>query len=82
LCTRTPSIASIAATSWSVCVASMPEQVRSTTSRSCRESATSIAVTIPPCSATTVATCPTSAWSGVVCRRTVIEYDDGVAVAM
>jgi hypothetical protein len=44
------------------------------------DSATSIAVTIPPSVLMAVATAPTTAWSGAVCRRMVIEYDDVVAV--
>ena len=55
------------------------EQVTSTTSRSCRDSATSMAVTTPPACAMAVATSPTTAWSGRVCRRIVIEYDEVVA---
>ena len=42
------------------------------------DSATSIAVTTPPADAIAVATCPTTPWSGAVCRRMVIEYDDAV----
>ena len=51
----------------------------SSTSRSWLDSATSIAVTIPPAWAIAVATWPTTAWSGAVCRRIVIEYDEVVA---
>jgi hypothetical protein len=36
-------------------------------------------VTIPPAWAIVVATCPTTAWSGAVCKRIVIEYDEVVA---
>ena len=43
------------------------------------DSATSIAVTMPPACAIAVATAPTTAWSGTVCRRMVIEYDEVVA---
>ena len=52
----------------------------SSTSRWWLDSATSIAVTIPPAWAIAVATCPTTAWSGAVCRRIVIEYDEVVAL--
>jgi hypothetical protein len=32
-----------------------------------------------PAEAIAVATAPTTPWSGAVCRRIVMEYDDGVA---
>src|SRR5215207_1107981 len=38
-----------------------------------------MAVTIPPSRAIAVATLPTTPWSGAVCSRMVIEYDDAVA---
>ena len=79
LCTVTPPTASTAATrswEWS---ASEAEQVTSTTSRSWRDSVTSIAVTTPPLVAIAVATAPTTPWSGAVYNRMVIEYDDAVA---
>jgi hypothetical protein len=38
-----------------------------------------MAVTTPPCEAIAVATAPTTPWSGAVCNRMVIEYDDAVA---
>src|ERR1700760_3687894 len=34
---------------------------------------------MPPAWAIVVATAPTTPWSGAVCSRIVIEYDDGVA---
>ena len=37
-----------------------------------------MAVTIPPAWEIAVATAPTIPWSGAVCRRIVIEYDDVV----
>ena len=40
---------------------------------------TSIAVTMPPALEIAVATAPTIPWSGAVCRRMVIEYDEVVA---
>src|SRR4051794_11228595 len=79
LCTSTPATSSTAATTSSAWSASAAEHVTSTTRRSWLESATSIAVTIPPAAATAVATAPTTPWSGAVWRRMVIEYDDGVA---
>src|SRR3954471_3953606 len=60
--------------------ASLAEQVTSRTSRSRVESTTSIAVTTPPADAMAVATAPTTPWSGAVCSRMVIEYDDAVAL--
>ena len=59
LCTSTPSTASTAATSSSACVESLAEQVTSTTSRSWLDSATSMAVTMPPTPEIAVATAPT-----------------------
>src|SRR3954462_9539918 len=79
LCTSTPSTSATAATTSSAWSASAAEQVTSTTSRSWLESATSIAVTMPPAVAIAVATAPTTPWSGAVCSRIVMEYDDGVA---
>src|SRR6187200_1521918 len=79
LCTSTPSTWRTASTRTSAWSASAAEQVTSTTSRSWLESATSIAVTMPPADAIAVATAPTTPWSGAVCSRIVIEYDDGVA---
>ena len=79
LWTSTPSTWSAAATSCSAWSASLAEQVTSRTSRSCRDSATSIAVTIPPTWEIAVATDPTIPWSGAVCSRMVIEYDEVVA---
>ena len=79
LCTVTPSTAATAATSSSECEASDAEHVTSTTSRSWRDSVTSIAVTTPPDAAIWVATAPTTPWSGAVYSRMVIEYDDAVA---
>ena len=79
LWTVTPSTSSTASTTLSAWSESAAEQVTSTTSRSWLDSATSIAVTMPPCSEIAVATCPTTPWSGAVCSRIVIEYDDGVA---
>ncbi|GAA4372359.1 hypothetical protein GCM10023146_22650 [Nocardioides caricicola] len=38
-----------------------------------------MAVTTPPAWAIAVATAPTTPWSGSVCRRMVIEYDEAVA---
>src|SRR4051794_16779352 len=38
-----------------------------------------MAVTIPPAWEMAVATAPTTPWSGAVCRRMVIEYDEVVA---
>ncbi len=38
-----------------------------------------MAVTTPPPSAIVVATVPTTPWSGAVCNRMVIEYDEAVA---
>ena len=55
-----------ATTTVSECSASDALQVTSTTSRSWLESATSIAVTIPPSRAIAVATVPTTPWSGAV----------------
>src|SRR4051812_4190588 len=77
--TSTPSTASTASSSSLACSASLAEQVTSTTSRSWLESATSIAVTMPPACAIAVATAPTTPWSGAVCRRIVMEYDEVVA---
>ena len=48
--------------------------------RSCRDSATSIAVTTPPAAPTAVAIRPTTAGSGSACSRTVIEYDALVGI--
>jgi hypothetical protein len=79
LCTSTPPTASAASTSRSAWSESEAEQVTSTTNRSWLDSATSMAVTIPPASAMTVATCPTMPWSRAVCSRMVIEYDEVVA---
>src|SRR4051812_15372161 len=79
LCTSTPSTSRTASTSTSAWSASAAEQVTSTTRRSWLESATSMAVTMPPAVAIAVATAPTTPWSGAVWRRIVIEYDDGVA---
>jgi hypothetical protein len=79
LWTVTPSTASTAATSSREWSASAAEQVTSTTSRSWRDSVTSIAVTTPPPLAIDVATVPTTWWSGAVYNRMVIEYDDAVA---
>jgi hypothetical protein len=56
------------------------EQVTSTTRRSCRDSVTSMAVTTPPPCAIDVATVPTTPWSGAVCNRMVIEYDEAVGM--
>ena len=69
------STASSSSWEWS---ASLAEQVTSRTSRSRVESTTSIAVTTPPAAEIAVATAPTIPWSGAVCRRMVIEYDDAV----
>src|SRR3954452_20241889 len=79
LCTSTPSTSRTAAVTTSAWSASAAEQVTSTTRRSWLESATSIAVTIPPALAIAVATAPTTPWSGAVWRRIVMEDDDGVA---
>src|SRR5262245_8190571 len=79
LWTSTPSTWPTASTSTSAWSASAAEQVTSTTRRSWLESATSIAVTMPPAVAIAVATAPTTPWSGTVCSRMVMEYDDGVA---
>src|SRR3954447_10803873 len=79
LCTSTPSTCRTASTITSAWSASAAEQVTSTTSRSWLESATSMAVTMPPAEAIAVATAPTTPWPGAVCSRIVIEYDDGVA---
>lgn len=38
-----------------------------------------MAVTMPPAAEIAVATAPTMPWSGAVCNRMVIEYDEGVA---
>ena len=82
LWTSTPGTCLTASTRRSEWSASDAEQVTSTTSRSWLESATSIAVTIPPSAAIAVATAPTTPWSGAVCSRMVIEYDDAVAADM
>ena len=66
LWTSTPSTSSTAATSLSACSESLAEQVTSTTSRSWLDSATSMAVTIPPAAEMAVATAPTIPWSGAV----------------
>src|SRR5215210_7949880 len=79
LWTSTPSTSFTHSTSRSECSASAALHVTSTTRRSWLESATSIAVTMPPSRAIAVATIPTTPWSGAVWRRIVIEYDDGVA---
>ena len=79
LWTSTSSISRTHSTRRSECVASAALHVTSTTSRSWLESATSIAVTIPPSRAIAVATLPTTPWSGAVCSRMVIEYDEAVA---
>ncbi len=79
LWTSTPSTCLDASTTRSEWSASAALHVTSTTSRSWLESATSIAVTIPPSRAIAVATLPTTPWSGAVCRRMVIEYDEAVA---
>ena len=79
LWTSTPSTWLTASTRSSAWSASEAEQVTSTTRRSWLESATSIAVTMPPAEAMAVATAPTIPWSGRVCSRIVMEYDDGVA---
>ena len=73
LCTVTPSTAPSAATISSACSPFTAEQVTSTVIRSCRDSATSIAVTTPPALPTAVAIRPTTAGSGSACSRTVIE---------
>ncbi|GAA1779352.1 hypothetical protein GCM10009795_026810 [Nocardioides hankookensis] len=39
-------------------------------------------MTIPPAWAMAVATAPTIPWSGAVCRRMVIEYDEVVAAML
>src|SRR3954447_10873756 len=80
LYTAAPSPAPAACSSsweWS---ASLAEHVTSRTSRSRVESTTSIAVTTPPAEAMAGATAPTTPWSGAVCSRMVIEYDDAVAL--
>ena len=82
LCTVTPSMSSTACTSRPLWSESVALQVTSSTSRSCFESATSIAVVMPPASAMVVATLPTTAKSGSACRRMVIEYDDGVTLML
>jgi hypothetical protein len=79
LCTTTPSTSSTAASTSLAWPASAAEQVTSSTSRWWLDSATSIAVTMPPEAAIAVATWPTTAWSGRVCSRIVMEYDDVVA---
>ena len=79
LWTTTPSSASTARTSSLEWASSDAEQVTSTTRRSWRDSVTSMAVTTPPPSAMVVATVPTTPWSGAVCNRMVIEYDEAVA---
>jgi hypothetical protein len=61
LCTVTPSRPSTAATTRSLWSESVALQVTSSTNRSCLESATSIAVVMPPASAIVVATLPTTA---------------------
>ena len=61
------------------CSESLAEQVTSTTSRSWRDSAMSIAVTMPPACAIVVATVPITPGSGAVYSRMVIEYDEAVA---
>ncbi len=66
LCTSTPSTPSTADTSCSAWSESLAEQVTSTTSRSWLDSATSIAVTMPPACEIAVATAPTIPWSGAV----------------
>src|SRR3954451_11099585 len=71
------STASSSSWEWS---ASLAEHVTSSTSRSRVESTTSIAVTTPPADAMAVATAPTTPWSGAVCSRMVIEYDEAVAL--
>src|SRR3954447_11537394 len=66
----------LSSSSWAW-VASLAEQVTSTTSRWWLDSVTSMAVTMPPAvameMATAVATAPTNAWSGAVYSRRVIE---------
>ncbi len=66
LCTVTPSIDSTLATTAWLCSESCAEQVTSTTSRSWRDSAMSMAVTIPPAFAIVVATVPITPGSGSV----------------
>jgi hypothetical protein len=79
LCTVTPSIASTLSTTDWLCSESWAEQVTSTTSRSWRDSAMSIAVTMPPACAMVVATVPITPGSGSVYSRMVIEYEEAVA---
>ena len=66
LCTVTPASASTCATTCWLCSESCAEQVTSTTSRSWRDSAMSIAVTMPPARAIVVATVPITPGSGSV----------------
>ena len=67
LWTSTPSTWLTASTSTSEWSASAAEQVTSTTRRSWLESATSMAVTMPPADAIAVATAPTIAVVGQRC---------------
>ena len=50
--------------------------------RSCRDSLTSIAVTMPPASPTAIAITPTTAGFGFAYNRAVIEYDADVGVGL
>ena len=81
LWTVMPSRSRISATISSACSEFVAEQVTSTTSRSCRDSATSSAETMPPADAMLVATRPITAGSTSVCSRIVMEYDALVAAA-
>ena len=73
LCTSTPSIAATEVCSSTACSPSAAEQVTSRRSLVALDSTMSIPVTTPPRAAMSVATAPTTPWSGRVCSRMVME---------